>query len=91
MPEDEEEQHVVVVADHEAVLKQGVEECKKIIFADPVTKERIRNEQLKVGAEINATQYYALTGGKNELVEECMMTCNGPPNPNAYLVRIPDG
>lgn len=88
-PDDDDDQHVVVVADTKEILQRGIEECTKIIFADAKTKERIRHEQLKVGAELSNPTLG--NHGAPLPMDESMMTLNGPPSPTAYIMPVPDG
>ena len=88
-PEDNEDQHVVIISDKEENLNRGYEKLSNIINSDLETKERIRNEQLKVGAECNINMNQVTSLGEDQF-DTSMMTNDGPPNLDDYQFVVPN-
>ena len=86
-PDENDDQHVLIMGDTEDQVERAVEACNKIIMADEETRNMIRKEQLKVAAELNNTIY---TTDNKASVDESMLTPYGPPSPYAYLVPVPN-
>lgn len=86
-PDDDDDQHVLIMGDTQDDVDRAIEACNKLIHADEETRNMIRKEQLKVAAEINNTVYS--TDNKNP-VDESMLTPYGPPSPYAYIVPVPN-
>mmetsp|Transcript_117 Transcript_117/g.147 ORF Transcript_117/g.147 Transcript_117/m.147 type:complete len:435 (+) Transcript_117:521-1825(+) len=86
-PDEDDDQHVLIMGDTEDSVERAVEACNKIIMADEETRNMIRKEQLKVAAELNNNTY--MTDNKSS-VDESMLTPYGPPSPYAYLVPVPN-
>jgi rRNA processing protein Krr1/Pno1 len=87
-PDDDDDQHVLIMGDTAESVELAVEACNKIILADEGTRNMIRKEQLKVAAELNNTIYY--TSDNKATIDESMLTPYGPPSPNAYIVPVPN-
>ena len=88
-PEDNDDQHVVIISDKEENLMKGYNELNKIINSDLTTKEIIRNEQLKVGVEWNTNLNQSQTWGGMQF-DDSMMTMNGPPNMDDFILIVPN-
>ena len=92
-PYDDEEQHVLIVGDNETQIAKATAEIERILFADEETRIKIRQEQLKlVAQEKNNPQVLVgkgitLSNGEPDL---SMTTPYGPPNPDAFVVRVPN-
>ena len=56
-PEDDEEQHVLIMGDTEECVRRAVSAIERVIHADEDTRNKIRQEQLKVAQEINKQMY----------------------------------
>lgn len=81
-PDDDDDQHVLIMGDTQDAVERGIASCNRIINADEETRNMIRKEQLKVAAEIN---------NDNKLtVDESMLTPYGPPSPYAYILPVPN-
>ena len=51
-PDDDEPQHVLIVGDNESQVSRAVAEIERIIFADENTRNKLRQEQLKIVAQL---------------------------------------
>lgn len=87
-PDDDDDQHVLIMGDTQEAVELAVEAWNKIIYADEDTRNRIRKEQLKVAAELN-NNFYSSTDNKAQ-IDESMLTPYGPPSPYAYIVPVPN-
>lgn len=88
-PDDDDDQHVLIMGDTEDAVEKGVAACNRIINADEETRNMIRKEQLKVAAELSNNMYTSSTDNKAS-VDESMLTPYGPPSPYAYIVPVPN-
>ncbi len=57
-PDDEEEQHVLIVGDTEETVNKAQFMISKVLFSNTETRNKIREEQLKASQEIRSEQYY---------------------------------
>jgi len=87
-PDEDDDQHVLIMGDSQGSVDLAVEACNKIILADEGTRNMIRKEQLKVAAELNNTIYSS--NDNKAPVDESMLTPYGPPSPYAYIVPVPN-
>jgi rRNA processing protein Krr1/Pno1 len=87
-PDDDDDQHVLIMGDTQEAVERAVEACNKIILADEDTRNMIRKEQLKVAAEMNNTSYSSYDN--KAPVDESMLTPYGPPSPYAYIIPVPN-
>ena len=55
-PDDEDEQHVLLIADNQESLRKAQTAVERIITADDSTRDKIRHEQLVVAQQLNNTQ-----------------------------------
>jgi len=56
-PDDNEEQHVLVVADTEENVNKAQFLIEKVLYADQDMRIKIKEEQLKASQEINTENY----------------------------------
>eukprot|EP01016_Furgasonia_blochmanni_P001106 TRINITY_DN10404_c0_g1_i11.p1 TRINITY_DN10404_c0_g1~~TRINITY_DN10404_c0_g1_i11.p1 ORF type:complete len:470 (+),score=110.87 TRINITY_DN10404_c0_g1_i11:911-2320(+) len=89
-PDDDEDQHVLVVGDSEAQVARACAEIERIIFADEETRNRIRQEQLKTVAQLKNDPTLIIGKGANGEVDLSLTTPYGPPTPDAYIVPVPN-
>eukprot|EP00828_Plagiopyla_frontata_P014605 TRINITY_DN1910_c0_g1_i2.p1 TRINITY_DN1910_c0_g1~~TRINITY_DN1910_c0_g1_i2.p1 ORF type:complete len:496 (+),score=81.54 TRINITY_DN1910_c0_g1_i2:284-1771(+) len=99
-PDDNEPQHILIVGDTENQIARATSEIEKILFADDETRNRIRQEQLKIVAQIknDPSQSYGsfgidssgmnLTFGSN--VDLSLTTPYGPPSQDAFIIPVPN-
>lgn len=87
-PDDDDDQHVLIMGDTQEAVELAIESCNRIINADEETRNHIRKEQLKVAAEIN-NAIYSSNDNKTP-VDESMLTPYGPPSPYAYILPVPN-
>ena len=103
MADQDNDSHILLVAESEQVLGKGYAIVMQLLNADEHTRTRIRREQLisvhsggvlAAGAAINSIYDKAERGATfNEDmldIDESMMTSYGPPNPYAHLIQIPN-
>lgn len=88
-PDDDDEQHVLIMGDTQEAVDRAIQACNKIILADEDTRNMIRKEQLRVAAELNNNIYSTSTDNK-DTVDESMLTPYGPASPYAYIVPVPN-
>ena len=93
-PDDNEEQHVLVVGETEENVNRAQYLIEKIIYADDSTRNRIKEEQLKASNDIR-NELYMVSGlfdssGKPHEIEDYLMTPYGPPDRNARILPVPN-
>lgn len=88
-PDDDDDQHVLIMGDTQYQVDHAVEVCNKIILADEETRNSIRKEQLRVAAELN-NNIYSTNSDNKAPVDESMLTPYGPPSPYAYIIPVPN-
>lgn len=81
-PDDNEEQHVLIVGDTEKDIEKAQAAINSVLNADEETRNAIRNEQLRSAQEINDKLYGT--------VDESLLTPYGPPSPSAYIIPVPN-
>jgi transcription antitermination factor NusA-like protein len=92
-PDDDEDQHVLIVGDNELQIAKATAEIERILFADEETRNKIRQEQLKLVAQLKndpnllAGQGLSLPNGEVDLA---MTTPYGPPSADAYVIPVPN-
>jgi transcription antitermination factor NusA-like protein len=95
-PDDNEEQHVLVVGETEDNVNRAQYLIEKVIYADDHTRNRIKEEQLKASQEMR-TDLFLLPGltdanGKPipQEIDDSLMTPYGPPDRNARILPVPN-
>ena len=101
MADQDNDSHILLVAESESVLQKGFAIVSELLNADEHTRSKIRREQLvavhqggvlAVGAAINqiyekAERGVAAVEDFSMLhIDESMMTPYGPPNPYAHVI-----
>ena len=97
-PDDNEEKHVLIIGDTEENINRATHLVEKILFADDMTRAKIKEEQIKASKEIRTElllkdNSLPLTTGENKgkpLIEEYLMTPYGPPDKSARYLQVPD-
>lgn len=90
-PDDDDEQHVLLIADNQASMSRAQMAVERIINADEKTREKIRNEQLVVAQQLNkGTAPAQQVQNLNQQMDESLMTPYGPPSPYAYIIPVPN-
>lgn len=89
-PDDDDEQHVLLIADNQTSMQRAQIAIERIISADDKTREKIRHEQLVVAQQLNksaptSTQVH----NSNQQLDESMMTPYGPLPPTPTSFRFP--
>lgn len=87
-PEDNDEQHVLIIGDTDEYVAKAEFLVRKILFADAETRNKIREEQLKASQEINKVDGSFSVSSTVEVIEEHMMTPYGPPDKNVIIIKI---
>eukprot|EP01016_Furgasonia_blochmanni_P003407 TRINITY_DN1133_c0_g1_i6.p1 TRINITY_DN1133_c0_g1~~TRINITY_DN1133_c0_g1_i6.p1 ORF type:complete len:761 (+),score=95.99 TRINITY_DN1133_c0_g1_i6:1-2283(+) len=87
-PDDDEDQHVLIVGDNEMQVAKAYAEIERIILADEETRTRIRQEQLKTVAQLKNDP--SLLVGKSGDVDLSLTTPYGPPSQEAYIIPVPN-
>ena len=88
-PDQDDDQHVLIMGDTEDAVEKAIEECNKVILADEDTRNMIRKEQLKIAAELN-NNTFTISSDNNASIDDSMLTPYGPPSPYAYIVPVPN-
>ena len=88
--EEEEEQHVLIVADTEENANKSQFLVERVLFSDPETRNKIKEEQLKASQEIRSEQFFGNDTLSSTLIEDHLMTPYGPPDKNARIVPVPN-
>jgi len=95
-PDDNEEQHVLIVGETEENVNKAQWLVEKVLYADDITRTRIRDEQLKASQEMRTELFlrkYLLTilvpgltdANGNPIpqeIDDSLMTPYGPPDRN---------
>lgn len=98
-PDDHEDQHVLIVGDTEDNVKRATHLVERILYADEVTRTKIKEEQIKASQEIRTELLLKdgslnPPGGKNSkvkpFIEKYLMTPYGPPDKNARILPVPN-
>jgi far upstream element-binding protein len=84
-PDDEDEQHVLIIGDSAENVRRAQNTIERVITADDSTRNKIRQEQLTVAAQLNNAQQPAVN-----TMDDSMMTPYGPPSPYAYIIPVPN-
>ena len=84
-PDDEDEQHVLIIGDTSENVRRAQNTIERVITADDTTRNKIRQEQLTVAAQLNNSQTPAVN-----MMDDSMMTPYGPPSPYAYIIPVPN-
>lgn len=85
-PDDEDEQHVLLIADNQESLRRAQTAVERIITADDSTRDKIRHEQLVVAQQLNNQQ----ANIQQQPLDDSMMTPYGAPSPYAYIIPVPN-
>lgn len=95
-PDDNEEQHVLVVGETEENVNRAQYLIEKVIYADDGTRNKIKEEQLMASQEMRK-ELFLLPGmtdsnGKpiSQEIEDYLMTPYGPPDRNARILPVPN-
>ena len=91
--DDEEDQHVLIMGENEMQLAKATAEIERILFADEDTRIKIRQEQLRLVAQLKNDPDVLISKGitlANGEPDPSMTTPYGPPNPDAFVVRVPN-
>lgn len=93
-PDDNEPQHVLIVGDNPMQVAKAVEEIERIMLADEETRNKIRQEQLKLVAQLK-NDPSSMTGGSLQAVlsgkvDLSLTTPYGPPAPDAVIIPVPN-
>lgn len=89
-PDDNDKNHVLIIADSEEKMKRGTKLVEDILYADEDTRNKIISEQLKASKQGG---FESLNFGfkKDELKsDDYLMTPCGPPGKNARFYKIPN-
>jgi len=79
---------VLIIGDTEAQVAKAQAEIERILFADEDTRNKIRQEQLKVVAALkNET---LITKNVGDGMDLSLTTPYGPPSENALIIPIPN-
>ena len=92
-PDDNEDQHVLIIGDNDLQISRATAEIERIIFADEDTRNKIRQEQLKTVAALkNDPSLLAKQGmsTSGEKVDLSLTTPYGPPSPDAFIIPVPN-
>jgi far upstream element-binding protein len=89
-PDDDEEQHVLIVGENELQLAKATAEIERIMFADEETRNKIRQEQLKLVAQLKNDPNGLSSKAQNGDVDLSMTTPYGPPSADAFVIRVPN-
>jgi hypothetical protein len=57
-PDDEDEQHVLIIGDTEDTVTKAQYLVEKVLYSDEATRNKIREEQLKASQEIRSELFY---------------------------------
>jgi hypothetical protein len=79
-PDDDEEQHVLVVGDTDDSVNKATFLIEKVLYSDVETRNKIREEQLKASNELRSEQYYGQDNPLAQPIAEHLMTPYGPPD-----------
>ena len=85
-PDDEDEQHVLLIADNQESMRKAQTAVERIITADDATRDKIRHEQLVVAQQLNNNQANVV----QQPLDDSMMTPYGAPSPYAYIIVVPN-
>ena len=89
-PNDNDQNHVLIIADSEEKLKKGSKLVEDVIYADEDTRNKIISEQLKASKQEG---FESLNfGAKNTELnsDDYLMTKEGPPSKNSRYYKVPD-
>lgn len=93
-PDDNEPQHVLVVGDNEMQVAKAVMEIERILFADEDTRNKLRQEQLKIVAQLknepNLNLPVISLSEEPYKVDLSLTTPYGPPSQDAYIIPVPN-
>ena len=84
-PDDDDEQHVLIIGDTAENVRRAQNTVERVITADDTTRNKIRQEQLTVAAQLNNQ-----TTPVQNMMDDSMMTPYGPPSPYAYIIPVPN-
>ena len=93
LPEDSEEQHVLIIGDSETAVKRATHLVNKILLANEKERNQIKEEQIKKSQEIRTELLIkdgTINKNKNLVIENYYMTPYGPPDKNAKILGVPD-
>jgi transcription antitermination factor NusA-like protein len=85
-PDDDEDLHVLLVGDNEMQIASATAKIERIIFSDEDTRIKIRQEQLKIVAQIKNDSGPLPKEGD----DLSMTTPYGPPSIDAYVIQVPN-
>jgi hypothetical protein len=57
-PDDEDEQHVLIVGDTEDTVSKAQYLVEKVLFSDELTRNKIREEQLRASQDIRSELFF---------------------------------
>lgn len=95
-PDDNEDQHVLIVGETEENVKRAQYLINKVINSDEITRSKIKDEQLKASQEMRTEQFLmpGMTDASGRPVpheiEDYLMTPYGPPDRNARILPVPN-
>ena len=89
-PDEDEDQHVLIIGDNEMQLAKATAEIEKILFADEETRIKIRQEQLRMVAQLKNDPNYQPGKQPTDPHDLSLTTPYGPPSPNAFVVAVPN-
>jgi len=89
LPDDNEEQHVLIVGDTDIAVAKACAEIERILFSDDETKNKLRQEQLKEIAKIKNDMVETKASFSDREFNPSLTTPYGPPSENAFIIPIP--
>jgi len=89
-PDDNEDQHVLIIADSELQIAKATAEIERILFADEDTRAKIKQEQLKMVAQLKNDPNFQPDKQPPEPSDPSLTTPFGPPSPNAFVIAVPN-
>ena len=75
---------MLIIGETPDCVRRAMNAIERVIQADEVTRNKIRDEQLNVAQQINNKQV------PNSPYDDSLMTPYGPPSPYAYIIPVPN-
>lgn len=85
-PDDEDEQHVLIIGESAECVRRAQTAVDRIITADDQTRDKIRHEQLVVAQQLNNPAPILPAAA----LDDSMMTPYGAPSSSAYIIPVPN-
>jgi len=82
---EEDEPHVLIVADNEMQIAKATSEIERIIFADQDTRNKIKQEQLRMVYSMKSD-----IANNSNVQQGSLTTPYGPPSPDAFIIPVPN-